>query len=75
MNDIAIVMSIYYQSDAYKSGIQLGDTIVSVNNKKVKDLSEQELKNEMKEEGKQVKLTILRNKKPIEISFYLKYLL
>ncbi len=75
MNDIATVMSIYYQSDAYKSGIRLGDTIVSINNKRVKDLSEQEFKDEMKEEGKQVKLAILRNKKPIEISFYLKYLL
>jgi hypothetical protein len=74
-NDIATVMSIYYQSEAYKSGIRLGDSIVSINNKKVKDLSEQEFKDEMKEEGKQVKLTILRNKKPIEISFYLKYLL
>jgi hypothetical protein len=75
MNDIATVMSIYYQSDAYKSGIRLGDTIVSINNKRLKDLSELEFKDEMKDEGKQVKLTILRNKKPIEISFYLKYLL
>lgn len=74
-NDVAIITSIYYQSPAYKKGVRLGDTIVSINNKRVKDLSEQEFKDEMKGEGKQVKLTILKNKKPTEISFYLKYLL
>lgn len=68
-------MSIYYQSDAYKNGLRLGDTIVSINNKNVKDLSEQDFNNEMKEEGKQIKLTIIRDNKPKEISFYLKYLL
>jgi len=68
-------MSIYYQSGAYKNGLRLGDTIVSINNKNVKDLSEQDFNNEMKEEGKQIKLTIIRDNKPKEISFYLKYLL
>lgn len=74
-NNSVTVMSIYYQSGAYKNGLRLGDTIVSINNKNVKDLSEQDFNNEMKEEGKQIKLTIIRDNKPKEISFYLKYLL
>lgn len=74
-NNSVIVMSIYYQSGAYKNGLRLGDTIVSINSKNVKDLSEQDFNNEMKEEGKQIKLTIIRDNKPKEISFYLKYLL
>lgn len=74
-NDIATVMSIYYQSDAYKNGVRLGDTIITVNNKKLKDLSEQELRNEMKNEGEQITLTLLKNGEPIEVSFYLRYLL
>ncbi len=74
-NDVATVMSIYYQSDAYKNGIRLGDTIVSINNKKVKDLTEKEFFNEMKEEGKQIKVTVLRRGEYIDILFVLMYLL
>ncbi len=73
-NDVAMVMSIYYQSDAYKNGIRLGDTIVSINNKKVRDLTEQEFYNEMKKEGKQIKVTVLRSGKYIDILFVLMYL-
>lgn len=74
-NDIATVMSVYYQSDAYKNGIRLGDTIVSINNKKLKDLTEQEFYKEMKSEGQTVKLTVLREGKSVDILFLLKYLL
>lgn len=74
-NDVAIVMSVYYQSDAYKNGIKLGDRIVAINDKKVIDLTEKEIYEEMKGEGKQIKVTVLRDENPVEISFYLKYLL
>ncbi|NLO69874.1 MAG: PDZ domain-containing protein [Porphyromonadaceae bacterium] len=74
-NDVAIVMSVYYQSDAYKNGIKLGDTIVAINDKKVKDLTEKEFYEEMNGEGKQIKVTVLRNENLIEVSFYLKYLI
>ncbi len=74
-NDVAIVMSVYYQSDACKNGIKLGDTIVEINDKKVKDLTGKEFYEEMNGEGKQIKVIVLRNEKPIEISFYLKYLI
>jgi len=71
----AIVMSVYYQSDAYKKGIRLGDKILTINGKHVKDLTEKEFYKELKGEGKQIKVTVLRNENPVEISFYLKYLL
>lgn len=74
-NDVAIVMSVYYQSDAYKNGIKIGDTIVAINEKKVKDLTEKEFYEQMKGERKQIKVTVLRNENPVDISFYLRYLL
>jgi len=74
-NDIATVMSVYYQSEAYKNGLRLGDTIVSINNKKLIYLSEQEFYNELKLEGKTIKLTVLRSGESVDILFLLKYLL
>jgi len=73
--DYAVVMSIYYQSDAFKNGVQLGDSIVLINNKKVTDLSDKELQEELKGEGKAIKLTIVRNKKRIKSIFVQNYLL
>jgi hypothetical protein len=74
-NDVAIVNTIYYQSEAYMNGLRLGDSIVSINNKKVRELTEQEFNEEMKAEGKEIKMTLLRNEGLIDISFTLKYLL
>lgn len=71
----AIVMSIYYQSEAYKNGLQLGDTIVAVNNKKIENLTDKKFYEELKKEGKAIKLTIRRNLKQTDISFKLRYLL
>ena len=70
-----MVMSVYYQSEAYRNGIRLGDTILSINGKIVKDLTEQKFCNELQEKGKQIKVTVLRAGKTTEISFQLKYLL
>ena len=39
-------MSIYYQSEAYKNGLQLGDTIVAVNNKKIENLTDKKFRSE-----------------------------
>jgi len=74
-DSVAIVTSIYYQSEAYKNGIRLGDTIVSINNKKISDLTERKFYNEMKSEGKEITITVLRNEKTIHISLLLKYML
>ena len=71
----AIVMSIYYQSEAYKNGLQLGDTIIAINNKKLDNLTDKKFYEELKDEGKTIKLTILRNQKHMDITFKLKYLL
>ena len=71
----AVVMSIYYQSNAFKNGVRLGDSIILINNKKVTDLSDKELQEELKGEGKTIKLTILRNKKRINSTFVQNYLL
>lgn len=68
-------MSIYYQSEAYKNGLQLGDTIVAVNNKKIENLTDKKFYEELKKEGKAIKLTIRRNLKQTDISFKLRYLL
>ncbi len=73
--DCAIVMSIYYQSAAFKNGVQLGDSIILINNKKVTDLSDKELQEELKGEGKTIRLTIVRNKKRINRTFVQNYLL
>ncbi|MDL2239554.1 aspartyl protease family protein [Bacteroidales bacterium OttesenSCG-928-K03] len=75
IDSLATVISIYYQSEAYKNGIRLGDTIISINNKNVKNLTEKEFYNEMKEEGKQIKVIVLRDEKPFEILFKLKYMI
>lgn len=73
--DYATVMSIYYQSEAYKNGLQLGDTIVAINDKKVNDLTDKQFYNEQKDKGKKIKLTVLRKNKQSDISFVLKHLL
>lgn len=74
-NDIAIVNSIYYQSDAYKNGLRLGDSIISINNKKVSELTEQEFYNEMKLKREDMKVTVRRDDQQIDISFTLKHML
>ena len=71
----AVVMSIYYQSEAYKNGLQLGDTIMAINNKKLENMNDKEFYKELKKERKTTKLTILRNQKQTDISFKLRYLL
>ena len=71
----AIVMSIYYQSDAYKNGIQLGDTIISINDKMVQNLTDKKFYDELTGEGKKVKLTVLRGNKQSDFTFELKHLL
>ncbi|MGC3979121.1 MAG: aspartyl protease family protein [Paludibacteraceae bacterium] len=71
----AIVMSIYYQSEAYKNGLQLGDTIIAINNRKLDSLTDKEFYKELKTKGKIVKLTTIRNQKHIDIIFKLNYLL
>ena len=71
----AIVMSIYYQSDAYKNGIQLGDTIISINDKMVQNLTDKKFYDELTDEGKKVKLTVLRGNKQSDFTFELKHLL
>ena len=74
-NDVAIVNTIYYQSEAYKNGLRLGDSIVSINNVKVSELTEQEFNEEMKAKREEMKVIVLRDEQIIEISFTLKYLL
>ena len=74
-NDVAIVNTIYYQSEAYKNGLRLGDLIVSINNKKVSELTEQEFYEEMRFEKEEMKISIIRDEQQIDISFALKYLL
>jgi|GEM_PF-5152582 len=74
-NDVATVNFICYQSEVYKNGLELGDSIVSINNKKVSEMTEKEFYNEMKQEGKEIKLTVKRDNKFIDIPFTLKYLL
>ena len=74
-NDAAIVNTIYYQSEAYKNGLILGDSIVSINNKKVSELTEQEFYEEMKLERDEMKVSVIRDEQQIDISFVLKYLL
>ena len=74
-NNVAIVNAIYYQSEAYKNGLRLGDTIVSINNKKISELTEQEFYKEMKLKRDEMKLSVVRNKQQIDISFVLKCLL
>jgi len=74
-NNYEVVTSIYYQSDAFKNGIRLGDSIIYINNKKVQDLSDDEFQKELEIEGKTIKMTILRGKKHINSSFILKHLI
>jgi len=70
----AITMSIYYQSEAHQNGLQLGDTIIAVNKKPVRDMTDKELSKIMK--GKdEVTLTIVRKGKEENVSFTPKYLL
>ncbi len=71
----AIVLSLYYQSEAYKNGVQLGDTIVSINDKKILNLTDKQFYDELKKERETIKITVLRDNKQRDISFALKYLL
>lgn len=75
IKDIAQVQSIYYESEAYKNGLELGDTIVSINNKKISNLSEKEFSDELKGDGKHVSLVLSRKGKLIEVSFKIGHLL
>jgi C-terminal processing protease CtpA/Prc len=68
-------LSIYYQSEAYKNGLKLGDTIIAINNKKLKKMTDKKFYEELKHEGKTIKLTILRNQKHLDITFKSKYLI
>jgi hypothetical protein len=74
-DDMAIVMSIYAQSNAYLTGIRLGDTITAIQSKSLQTLTEREFNDELKPEGKEVTVTVLRNGQPTNISFLLKSLL
>lgn len=70
----ATVESIYYQSEAYKNGLQLGDTIININNQKIEDLTDNEFYSILKNRDK-VTLTITRDKKELKVSFTPEYLL
>lgn len=75
MEEKATVMSIYYQSEAYKNGLELGDTIIAINNKQLANMTDKEFYKELKRKGKTIKLTILRNNKHIDVTFKSEYLL
>ncbi|WP_108823095.1 aspartyl protease family protein [Dysgonomonas sp. Marseille-P4361] len=73
-SDFATVESIYYQSEAHQNGLQLGDTIIKINNKDIGGLTDSEFYNILRNRDKVI-LTITRNEKESKISFTPKYLL
>lgn len=72
--DFVTIESIYHQSDACKNGLQLGDTIIEMNNKKIKDLTESEFYEILKSKD-EIVFSITRSKKELQISFTPKYIL
>ena len=73
--NVAIVQSIYYESEAHQNGLELGDTITSINNKQVKNLTAEEFYKELREDGRVVNLTVNKRDKDKNISFKIKDLL
>ena len=72
--DFATVESIYYQSEAYKNGLQLGDTIIKINNRDIKDITNSEFYDIQKNKN-EIKLTITRYNEVLNVSFIPKELL
>lgn len=70
----ATVESIYDQCEAFQNGLQLGDTIIKINNREVAEILDNEFNDFLKSE-KPTRLIILRDQKEISISFTPKYLL
>lgn len=70
----ATVESLFHQSEACKNGLQLGDTIIEINDRNLSNMKDDEFYNIMKGKDR-ISLKISRNQKQTEISFTPKYLL
>lgn len=71
-NKQRVVYILYQLSPAYQAGLQLGDTIIEVNQQKINDYSSDELNELMNHPGNEILLKIRRNNQEKMISFVTK---